>query len=315
MASTHNIPRVFYDYRALIECGDLDAVVVVTPDDLHYPITMQALEAGLHVLCEKPLAMNAPQAREMLNAAQDRNLVHMVMFEWSALPENRQVVKLISQGYLGKIYNVSIRWLAGYGRDPDYLWRVDAAHGNGALGDLGSLVIDLARLFAGEIVNVSAYLANHVPHKQPDGQPFLPSNDSAKLLLIFTSGAHGAIEVSFTDHLPEGSCEVLLTDSEGTLQSQFLSKNEWLRGARKDEENFQRIAPDDRFLTGCDLSAHSFNTFYGILQNQSVGARQFIDAILETVPAETTFLDGWKVQRVIDAALQSHRTGLRVKII
>lgn len=314
LAAKYSIPRVFYDYRALIECGGLDAVVVVTPDDLHYPITMLALEAGLHVLCEKPLANNAAHAREMLETARSRRLVNMVMFEWRALPENRQVAKLVSQGFLGKVYDLSIRWLQGYGRDPGYLWRVDAAHGNGVLGDLGSHAVDLARLFAGDITQVSAHLANHVQHQRPDGSPFIPSNDSALLLLDFASGAHGTIEVSFTDHLPEGGCEVLLAGSEGTLQSQFLSTKEWVRGAHKEEEIFQRILPEDRFLVGCDPATHSFDRFYGILQHQSAGARQFIDAILGKAPIETTFFDGWKVQQVIDAALQSHRSGRRVRV-
>ena len=314
LAAAYSIPRVFHDYHDLIESGDLDAVVIVTPDDLHYPIAMQALEAGLHVLCEKPLAMNSAHAREMLDAAQARGLVHMTMFEWRALPEIRQVSKLLSQGYLGEVYDVSIRWLAGYGRDPAYLWRTDAAHGNGALGDLGSHAIDLSRMFAGEVGRVSAHLANHVRHQLPDGQPFVPSNDSAMLLLDFASGAHGTIEVSFTDHLPEGGCEVLLAGSEGTLQAQFLSANEWVRGARKGEESFQRYSPDDRFLVGSDPSAHSYDRFYGILQNQAVGARQFIDAILRKAPVETSFFDGWKVQQVIDFALESHRTGMWVKV-
>src|SRR5262245_49187467 len=65
MAGKYAIPSVFTDYREMIEKGRLDAVVVSTPDDLHYPVTMAALEAGLHVLCEKPMALNAEQAREM----------------------------------------------------------------------------------------------------------------------------------------------------------------------------------------------------------------------------------------------------------
>ncbi|MBI4926283.1 MAG: Gfo/Idh/MocA family oxidoreductase [Anaerolineae bacterium] len=314
LAAVYSIPRIFHDYHDLIESGDLDEVVVVTPDDLHYPITMQALDAGLHVLCEKPLAMNSAHAREMLDAAQTHGLVHMIMFEWRALPEIRQMKKLIDQGYQGKVYDGSIRWLAGYGRGPEYLWRADAAHGIGALGDLGSHAIDLARLFMGEIARVSAHLANHVQHFRPDGQPFIPSNDSAVLLLEFTNGAHATIEVSFTDHLPEGGCEILLTGSEGTLQSQFLSANEWIRGARKDEESFQTIVLDDQYLAGCDPATHSFDRFAGILQNQPVGARQFINAILGKAPVETTFFDGWKAQQVIDAAFGSHRTGIWVMI-
>ena len=70
VAEKHSIPRVFTDYREMIGSGLLDAVVIATPDDLHRPMTMEAVNNGLHVLCEKPLALNATQAREMRDGAQ-----------------------------------------------------------------------------------------------------------------------------------------------------------------------------------------------------------------------------------------------------
>ena len=66
VARKHEIPAIFTDYREMIEKGNLDALVIVTPDDLHYPMTMAGLDARLHVLCEKPMASNASQAREMV---------------------------------------------------------------------------------------------------------------------------------------------------------------------------------------------------------------------------------------------------------
>jgi predicted dehydrogenase len=65
MARKYEIPRVFTDYREMIARANLDAVVIATPQDLHYPMTMAALDAGLHVMCEKEMALNAHQAREM----------------------------------------------------------------------------------------------------------------------------------------------------------------------------------------------------------------------------------------------------------
>ena len=69
VAKTHAIPEVYTDYRVMIEEGKLDAIVIATPDDLHYPMTMAALDAGLHVLCEKPLALTVTQASEMAEKA------------------------------------------------------------------------------------------------------------------------------------------------------------------------------------------------------------------------------------------------------
>src|SRR5437763_16585958 len=78
MAAKYSVPHVFTDYREMIAHGDLNALIVATPDDLHYEITMQALSAGLHVLCEKPLALRAAQAWEMYRKAEAARVRHMV---------------------------------------------------------------------------------------------------------------------------------------------------------------------------------------------------------------------------------------------
>jgi predicted dehydrogenase len=91
MAQKYDIPNVYTDYRELIEKVDLQAVVVAVPDDLHYPMTMDALDAGLHVLCEKPLACNAVQAREMLEKAERVGVKHMTCFTDRWMPFYRHV--------------------------------------------------------------------------------------------------------------------------------------------------------------------------------------------------------------------------------
>jgi predicted dehydrogenase len=80
MAAKYEISAVYTDYRAMIQAGGLDAVVVSTPDDLHYPMTMRALDAGLHVLCEKPMALTLVQAQEMYECAEAAGVKHMVCF-------------------------------------------------------------------------------------------------------------------------------------------------------------------------------------------------------------------------------------------
>ena len=145
MAAKYAIPHVYTDYREMIASGTLDALVVITPDALHYPITMAALDAGLHVLCEKALAMTAVQAREMYDAARTGGRKHMTFFTLRWLPPYRYLHQLIKQGYIGRCYHCHLRQEGGYGRDAEYGWRFDRQHGNGILGDLGSHLIDLAR--------------------------------------------------------------------------------------------------------------------------------------------------------------------------
>src|SRR5689334_18131361 len=77
MAQKYGIPLIFSEYRDMLARGDLQAVIVSTPDDLHHQIVMDALDAGMHVLCEKPLAMNADHARAMYERAEQRGVKHM----------------------------------------------------------------------------------------------------------------------------------------------------------------------------------------------------------------------------------------------
>ncbi|MCE7990283.1 MAG: gfo/Idh/MocA family oxidoreductase, partial [Caldilinea sp. CFX5] len=89
MATKYGIPQLFTDYRAMIEQGDLQAVAILTPDDEHFAMTVAALDTGLHVLCEKPLARNAAHAKQMYERAEAQGVRHMTYFTWRWLPHYR----------------------------------------------------------------------------------------------------------------------------------------------------------------------------------------------------------------------------------
>ena len=110
MATKYSVPNVFTDYRDLL-AHPLDAVVIATPDDTHYDMTMTALDAGLHVLCEKPLALNAAQVKEMYDKAEAAGLKHMTFFSYRFLPYHRYLKRLIEEDYLGRIYHCAIRYM------------------------------------------------------------------------------------------------------------------------------------------------------------------------------------------------------------
>ena len=82
IAKKYDVPNVFSDYKEMIDKGELHAVVIASPDDLHYTMTMYALDTGLHILGEKPLAMNAKQARKMYEKAESVGVKHMTHFTW-----------------------------------------------------------------------------------------------------------------------------------------------------------------------------------------------------------------------------------------
>jgi predicted dehydrogenase len=314
MAKKYEIPLVFTDYREMIAKGDLQAIVIITPEDLHYPMTMDALDVGLHVLCEKPLALNAEQAREMYEKAEAVGVKHMVFFTHRWWPHYRYLKELVDEGYVGRCFLCHIRYLGGYGREAQYAWRFDRQRSNGILGDLGSHMIDFARWYVGDIARVSAHLTTFVERPGPESQALDPANDSAVLTVEFENGAQGVIHVSAVAYVGDRGQEqhVILHGQSGTLEADFTFVGAELRGARHDEEQFAPLSvPDD--LWG-DVDQTDFSQILDVFVKQPVGDRLFIDAILEDRPVTPSFYDGLKAQEVIDAAIESHQSGSWVSL-
>lgn len=307
MAKKYGIPQVFSDYRTMIEKGNLDAVVVITPDNMHYEMTMYALEYKLNVLCEKPLAMNAIQVKEMYEKAERVGSKHMAFYTWRWMPHYRYLKQLLDSGYVGRPFDSHFSYVAGGGRDGKYDWHFDRDIGNGVLGNLGSHVIDFARYFVGDIRRVSCHLSTFV--NRPTSQAYRPANDSVVLALEFVNGSHATLKASDVDHVAERRQEqrIILNGEDGTLEAETTFVNGLtltLRGVRKGEDHFQTLSLPDDLWGGADPNS-PFDTFH----KQSIGDRLFIDSILENRPIQPSFYDGLKAQEVIDAALKSHETG------
>ncbi len=151
------------DWRALLKRDDVSVVDVCTPGNSHAEISIAALDAGKHVLCEKPLANSVPEARAMVAAAQRaqaRGVRSMVGFNYRRVPAVSFMRQLIADGRLGTIRHVRATYLQDWIIDPDFplTWRLQAEQaGSGALGDLGAHIVDMAQYVTGaRITGVSA---------------------------------------------------------------------------------------------------------------------------------------------------------------
>lgn len=314
MAAKFGVPRVFTDYREMFAHGDLEAVIIATPDDQHHAMTLAALEAGLHVLCEKPLAPTAAQAREMYEKAEAARRIHMVLFTYRWLPCFAYARDLVAQGAIGRCYHAEFGYLAGYARRPEYAWRFDQDRANGVLGDLGSHMIDLARWMLGDITRVSAQLGVNVARPGVDGRPLNPANDSAQLLVEFAQHGQGLIQASAVPHLASrgGRQSINLYGEDGTLEVNFDRGREDVASVwalRAAEEDFQKLE-----VPAAYFGEASRTDTASIFLKQPVGARLFIDGILNQRAVAPNFYDGYKAQQVVDAALESHRSGRVVAI-
>jgi predicted dehydrogenase len=304
LAAKYGIPQVFSNYREMISRAEIDALVVAAPDDLHAEIARAGLEAGLHVLCEKPLALNAADAWALVELAEQRQRTNLVHFTYRWRPWYRYIRELVSQGYVGQIYECQLGCLAGYGRGGQYAWRFDGNRAHGVLADLGSHMIDMARWVVGEITSVSARHAAFVPRPGADGRPPAPANDAAQLSLAFAGGAQGSIHVSAVANLGERGMEkhLALYGQKGTIELHERGQQWELWGVRDGDEGFARLDVPAEIWGDVDPARH-----LDVFTKQSAGARHFVDSILAGRPASPSFRDGALAQEVIDAALASQR--------
>jgi predicted dehydrogenase len=313
MSAKYGEPETFSEYRKMIQESNLDAVIIASPDDLHFEMTMQSLEAGLHVICEKPLAMNAGRAWEMHQNAVAAEVKHMTYFTYRWMPFLKYVRDLIVQEYIGLLYHCEFRFQMGFGRSQEYRWRFDKKRANGVLGDLGSHLIDMARWLVGDITSVSALLGIFVDRPGADGGVIDPANDAALLQIKFANGAHGTIQASAVTHLADrgSQMQIKLYGEAGSLEIDLIPRRAGvvIHVARSQDEQFQILEVPDSYWGAADPS-----DLFTIFTQNSAGTRLFIEAILEDQPLRPNFYDGFKAQQVVDAALKSHEKGCAVHI-
>lgn len=320
IARRWSIPHVYTDYSEMIASGLLDAVVISTPNNTHHSFATQALEAGLHVLCEKPLALDYAGAKEMADLARQKGLKALTPFTYRFMPSSRYIKQLIDEGYIGRPYHLNMRYYTGYARDGAYYWRFDLEQaGSGVVGDLGPHFLYLARWYYGPITHVTCELGHIVERvpTRPDGSPYEIGDDMAMITVRFASGAYGSIHVTAVcyEDTPFGQTHHWeFHGSGGTL----YAFNDWDRvqrvsGARVGEGPIKELPIPDA-LWGQARRDTVHNTYRDVFRLEDYMVRGFITAILEDKAAEPDFDDGAEIQRLVDAAVLSHREGRRVAV-
>jgi len=213
-AAEAGLGNVYGSLGELLEDDRIDVVHLTTPNHLHYPQVKQALAAGKHVVCEKPLALTAAESRELVELADAAGVVHCTNFMARFYPLVQQARSLLHEGSLGEIWNVHGSYLQDWLLRPtDWNWRLEPERGGElrAIGDIGSHWLDLVQFVTGSrIVEVFADLQTVIPvRRRPVGpvQTFaqteaegedvaIATEDLAHVLLRFEGGARGAVVIS-----------------------------------------------------------------------------------------------------------------------
>src|SRR5262245_62573393 len=186
------------DWREAVARPDVDLVDICTPGDSHLPIALAAAASGKAILCEKPLANTLAEAEQMLAAVQRSGVLHALCHNYRRAPAVQLAKQVVAEGRLGRIHHFRGTYLQDWIVDPAFplVWRLQKERaGSGALGDIASHSIDLARFLVGEIAEVSGLLETFVPERPLEGgggRGAVTVDDAALALMRFANGAIGS---------------------------------------------------------------------------------------------------------------------------
>lgn len=326
-ARRYGYDHALTDWHDFVSLPDIQIFDNCAPNNLHAAPSIAAAEAGKHVICEKPLARDAAEALQMVEAVRAAGVVNMTAFNYRFVPAVRLMRDIIEQGRLGRIYHFRARYLQEWIMDPGFemVWRLDAAEaGSGVLGDLGTHIIDLARYLVGEPESVQGLARTFIPERPTLEGPIaaVTVDDAFGALLSFRSGAMGTLEASRFARGRKNHQVIEINGEKGSLVFNLERLNEL--GVYLPEEE----APADAQGFRQVLVTESYHPFYAAWwpQGHIIGwehsfiheIRHFLRAVVEgtsVTPHGADFEDGYKATVVADAVLESNRTGKRVAIV
>ena len=315
-AKAFDFERTTTDWQALVRDDEVDIVAITSPNFLHQDMAMAAIEAGKHVYCEKPLALDAKGAGTMTEAAEKAGVKTLVGYNYLHNPAIRLAKEMIEAGEIGEIIHFRGNHFEDYLSNPDspFTWRSSKAQaGAGIVADLGSHIISLARRLVGEIEAVQAMLQIVVKDRPLPGRPneraAVEVDDQAQMLIRFKDGPTGTIEASAVAAGRKMNLAFEIMGSKGTLAFDQERMNE-LRlfrfgdGDDPSRDGFKTILigpshqPYEKF---CPAPGHGL----GFNDLKIIEIAHLIDGIANGGPLNPDFRHAWQIAEVVDAAIRS----------
>jgi predicted dehydrogenase len=318
------------DWRSAVRRDDIDIVDIVTPGSSHVDIAIAALEAGKHVLCEKPLANSLAEAQAMTDAAEraaDNGVLAMVGFTYRRVPAATFARDLVASGAIGQIRQVRAAYLQDWLVDPQVplAWRLQKhLAGSGALGDIGAHAIDLAQFISGQkLTSVSGVVETFVKERPllatASGLSGTASVDYGEVTVddvaLFTGrfdgGALGSFEATRMSTGRKNALRIEVAGSAGAISFDLEDLNAlgfYDATAPAAVQGFTRILvtePQHPYLSAWWPAGHLLGYEHGFTHQ----AKDFIEAIVARRQPEPSFAAGLQVQQVLDAVERSAANG------
>jgi len=335
-AMRYGFERSADDWRRVVDDPEVDLVDIATPNHLHAEIAVAAAAAGKHILCEKPLARSGEEARGMYEAVRDAGIVHMVAFNYRRTPAVALAKKYIDEGAIGRVLSFRGTYLQDWSADPDspLSWRFQKAiAGSGALGDIGTHVLDIARYLVGEVSAVNAMLSTFIPDRPiaaggldplgaaqkrtdaPRGR--VDVDDEMLTMLQFATGAVGSVEATRNAYGRNNFLTFEVHGSEGSIVFNYERRDELqvcFASDQADRRGFRTVYTGPAHPYGDGLwPIPALGIGYG--ETKIIEAHDLFRAIVDGTPATPDFGDGYRVELIADAIGASATAGAWVNVV
>jgi len=316
-ATRYGYAGYYTDWRGLIDDERVTVFDNVAGDDAHVEPTLAAIAAGKHVVCEKPLAITAADAKRLYDVAERAGVKHLCCFNYRFVPAVRLARDMLKRGELGEVYQARFRYSQEWRRDPAATLPSPA----GALRIIGCHAIDQARFLVGEIASVSALFSNPVttPKRTYHGAP-IESDDTVAAVVQFAGGATGTIDASLVSRGRRNLLGWEINCADGTLAWDLERLNELRVFAKRTSENTVDGLLD---VIVCE-SDHPFMNLWwptghivGWEHAHINMLQHFLRCVAEDQavgPHGATFEDGYRAALISEAMHASAQTGRRVEI-
>jgi predicted dehydrogenase len=317
----------YTDWRKMLENDRITLFDNGGPNDAHAEPCIAAARAGKHILCEKPLARTAAEAKTMLDAVTKAGVKHQVAFNYRFVPAIRQAYDLIHAGKLGRIYHFRAvylqEWIMPHYGTP-MIWRLEKKRaGSGALGDLGAHIIDLGRFLVGEMKSVSAMTRTFIAERPlGDGKATgtVDVDDAFVAAVEFQNGAIGTLEASRFAAGRKNYQVLEINGEKGSIRFNLERMNEmevfWVGDEPKETQGFHEVLVSEGyhpFWSNWWPHGHIIGWEHSFIHELT----HLLDCIVnkkDVAPLAATFEDGYRNAVICDAILESAATRRQVEI-
>jgi predicted dehydrogenase len=301
------------DWQQIVRRDDIQLVDICTSNATHMPIAVAAAKSGKHVLCEKPIAINADQALRMLDAAREAGVVHMVAFNYRRAPAIAFAKKMIQEGKLGDIRHFNAVYYQDWLVNPNFpiVWRHDVQEaGSGAHGDMNAHIVDLARFLVGEfeaVTSAQEIFVKERPLSDGQGKGPVTADDATYFIARFQNGALGSFLATRFATGRKNYLRLEIFGSHGSLTFNLERLNElefYSLDDESSEQGFRQIMITEAVHPYVDAwwpPGHIIGWEHTFIHE----VKDLLEGIHANRPVAPDFYDGLRCQDVLDAVVKS----------